>query len=138
MGGLANQPDLSVVGGFGSANAMAELERLAPSADVLVDFTTGRAAAEILLTAVGHGLHVVSGTSGLPDTTLDQVDKAGARSGQIPAHGADYASGDRPVEAEGIADGHDQLAGPQLILSKVGHGQVPGADAQHRQERSAR
>jgi len=76
MGGLAQQPALSVVGGFGSANAMAELERLAPSADVLVDFTTGRAAAEILLTAVGHGLHVVSGTSGLPDTTLDQVDKA--------------------------------------------------------------
>jgi 4-hydroxy-tetrahydrodipicolinate reductase len=76
IGGLAQQPDLSVVGGFGSTNALAELERLAPVADVLVDFTTGRAAGEILLAAVGHGLHVVSGTSGLPDTTLDQLDTA--------------------------------------------------------------
>ena len=30
MGGLAHQPDLSVVGGFGSADALAELDRLAP------------------------------------------------------------------------------------------------------------
>ena len=41
LDGLPAQPDLSVVGGFGSANALAELQRLAPEADVLVDFTTG-------------------------------------------------------------------------------------------------
>jgi len=43
--------DITVVGGFGSANATAELARLAPEADVLVDFTTGAAAPAILLSA---------------------------------------------------------------------------------------
>src|SRR5438094_264475 len=63
---------MATAAGIGVGEAAAS----APAADVLVDFTTGRAAAEILLTAIGHGLHVVSGTSGLPDSTLDQVDKA--------------------------------------------------------------
>ena len=56
MDGLALQPDLSVVGGFGTANARQELERLAPDADVLVDFTTGHAAPDILQAAVAAGL----------------------------------------------------------------------------------
>jgi 4-hydroxy-tetrahydrodipicolinate reductase len=93
MGGLATQPDLSVVGGFGRADALAELKRLAPAADVLVDFTSGQAAPEILLAAVGHGLHVVSGTSGLPVTALDDLDKAlrDARRGGVWA--ANFAIG---------------------------------------------
>lgn len=74
--GLPQQHDIEVVGGFGSANARAELERLASSADVLVDFTSGAAAPALLVAAVEAGLHVVSGTSGLPPGALDDLDAA--------------------------------------------------------------
>src|SRR5712691_6467434 len=76
MDGLEHQPDIVVVGGFGSANALEELNRLAPDADALVDFTTGKAAPQILNAAAAAGLHVVSGTSGLPDAALDDLDAA--------------------------------------------------------------
>ncbi|HEV7666566.1 MAG TPA: 4-hydroxy-tetrahydrodipicolinate reductase [Chloroflexota bacterium] len=76
MSGLAQQADLEVIGGFGSAEALSHLARLAPQADVLVDFTTGQAAAPILLAAAAQRLHVVSGTSGLPAETLDELDAA--------------------------------------------------------------
>ena len=76
MSGLSQYPDISVVGGFGSANTQAELQRLAPEADVLVDFTTGSAAPNLLCSAAGAGLHVVSGTSGLPAAALDELDRA--------------------------------------------------------------
>jgi 4-hydroxy-tetrahydrodipicolinate reductase len=72
--GLDQYPDVSVVGGFGSADAASALERLAPQADVLVDFTTGAAAPEILRAAARAGLHVVSGTSGVAPQALDQLD----------------------------------------------------------------
>ena len=76
LSGLPQQPDIQVVGGFGSANALRELETLAPRADVLVDFTTGAAAPDILARAARLGLHVVSGTSGVPLAALDRVDAA--------------------------------------------------------------
>ena len=76
LSGLPQESDIRVVGGFGSANALQELETLAPRADVLVDFTTGAAAPEILCQAARLGLHVVSGTSGLPHTALDSLDAA--------------------------------------------------------------
>jgi 4-hydroxy-tetrahydrodipicolinate reductase len=76
MTGLEQYVDVAVVGGFGSNNSSAELERLAGDADVLVDFTTGAAASEILCAAARLGLHVVSGTSGLSPSALEQVDKA--------------------------------------------------------------
>jgi 4-hydroxy-tetrahydrodipicolinate reductase len=69
-------PDIQVVGGLSSANALEQLARFAPQADVLVDFTTGAAAPALLLAAARHGLHVVSGTSGLPATALDDLDGA--------------------------------------------------------------
>jgi 4-hydroxy-tetrahydrodipicolinate reductase len=75
MSGLGQYPDVEVVGGFGSADARGELERLASSAEVLVDFTTGAAAPELLCAAARAGLHVVSGTSGLPPSALDEVDR---------------------------------------------------------------
>jgi 4-hydroxy-tetrahydrodipicolinate reductase len=75
MTGLAHQADIELVGGFGSTHALGELARLAPTADVLVDFTTGTAAPELLRAAVRHGLHVVSGTSGLPVEALDELDR---------------------------------------------------------------
>src|SRR5579859_5935666 len=76
MSGLGQYPDVQVVGGFGSASARAELERLAPQAEVLVDFTTGSAAPEILVQAARLGMHVVSGTSGLSEADLGEVHRA--------------------------------------------------------------
>src|SRR5438874_11753141 len=71
--GLGQYPDVVVAGCFGSVNALAELSRLAPESDVLVDFTTGSAAPELLLAAAEAGLHVVSGTSGLKPQELDDL-----------------------------------------------------------------
>jgi 4-hydroxy-tetrahydrodipicolinate reductase len=93
MDGLALQPDLSVVGGFASANARQELERLAPAADVLVDFTTGQAAPELLQAAALAGLHVVSGTSGLPAEALDALDAALKKAGKGGLWAANFAIG---------------------------------------------
>ncbi|MDQ6674666.1 MAG: 4-hydroxy-tetrahydrodipicolinate reductase [Chloroflexota bacterium] len=93
MDGLAHQPDLSVVGGFGSANARREFERLARDADVLVDFTSGQAAPGILQSAVGAGLHVVSGTSGLPPDALDALDAALQKAGKGGVWAANFAIG---------------------------------------------
>jgi 4-hydroxy-tetrahydrodipicolinate reductase len=76
MSGLAAYPDVQVVGGFGRADSLRELQRLAPEAEVLVDFTTGVAAPELLCAAAGLGLHVVSGTSGVPADALARVDAA--------------------------------------------------------------
>src|SRR5947209_4544020 len=74
MNGLAQYADLSVVGGFGSAHPPEDLARLAPDGDVLVDFTTGAAAPDLLCAAAEAGLHVVSGTSGLSPEALNRVD----------------------------------------------------------------
>jgi 4-hydroxy-tetrahydrodipicolinate reductase len=93
LDGLARQPDLSVVGGFGRANALDELARLAPQADVLVDFTTGQAAPAILNAAAAAGLHVVSGTSGLPSDALDALDAALRRAGKGGVWAANFAVG---------------------------------------------
>jgi len=76
VSGLADYPDVRVVGGFRRANALNELKRLAPEGDVLVDFTTGAAAPDLLCAAAGYGLHVVSGTSGLSQDALHRVDAA--------------------------------------------------------------
>jgi 4-hydroxy-tetrahydrodipicolinate reductase len=76
MTGLPQYADLEVVGGFGSANPLHELTSLAPSADVLVDFTLGSAAPDLLCEAARLGLHVVSGTSGLSEESLQRVDEA--------------------------------------------------------------
>lgn len=93
LDGLASQADLDVVGGFGSLDAARELERLASQADVLVDFTTGRAAPGILLAAIAQGLHIVSGTSGLPDTVLDELDRALRAAGKGGVWAANFAVG---------------------------------------------
>ena len=93
MDGLGLQPDLSIVGGFGSAQALDELARLAPAADVLVDFTNGQAAPAILQAAVAAGLHVVSGTSGLPPATLDALDAALQKAGKGGLWAANFAVG---------------------------------------------
>src|SRR5260370_34527528 len=93
MDGLESQPDVVVVGGFGSANPLEELNRLAPGADVLVDFTTGKAAPEILNAAAAAGLHVVSGTSGLAAQALDDLDAALKKYGKGGLWAANFAIG---------------------------------------------
>jgi 4-hydroxy-tetrahydrodipicolinate reductase len=74
MTSLRDEPGIRLIGGFGHANALPELERLAPDAEVMVDFTTASAAPELLHSAVKLGLRVVSGTSGLPSSVLDELD----------------------------------------------------------------
>src|SRR5579864_3759274 len=74
MTGLPQYADIEVIGGFGSANSLEQLASL--DADVLVDFTTGAAAPDLLCAAARKGLHVVSGTSGLSPQALSQVDEA--------------------------------------------------------------
>jgi 4-hydroxy-tetrahydrodipicolinate reductase len=93
MTGLGQYADLEVVGGFGSAGARAELERLAPGADVLVDFTTASAAGELLCAAARLGLHVVSGTSGLSAADLNSVNAALTGAGRSGLWAANFAVG---------------------------------------------
>jgi 4-hydroxy-tetrahydrodipicolinate reductase len=93
LDGLAEQPGIRVLGGFGSAHALEELRRLAPEADVLVDFTTGTAAPGILMAAAEAGLHVVSGTSGLPAHVLDDLDFKLTRAQRGGVWAANFAIG---------------------------------------------
>jgi 4-hydroxy-tetrahydrodipicolinate reductase len=93
MDGLAQPPEIEVVGGFGSARAHQELESLAPGADVLVDFTTGAAAPELLCHAARLGLHVVSGTSGLAEQALTDVDTVLRQAGRGGVWAANFAIG---------------------------------------------
>jgi 4-hydroxy-tetrahydrodipicolinate reductase len=93
MDGLAQQPDIAVVGGFGSSNSQQQLAELAPQADVLVDFTTGQAAPSMLLEAVAAGLHVVSGTSGLPAEALNELDAALSKAQRGGLWAANFAIG---------------------------------------------
>ena len=93
MSGLTHQSEIEVVGGFGSTRAGEELESLAPRADVLVDFTTGAAAPDLLCQAARLGLHVVSGTSGLPGQALDDVDAALRQAGRGGLWAANFAIG---------------------------------------------
>src|SRR5262245_59195782 len=93
MSGLRDYSDVDVVGGFGRADALAELARLAPDADVLVDFTTGAAAPDLLCAAAGLGLHVVSGTSGLTQDGLERVDAALREHGRGGLWAANFAIG---------------------------------------------
>jgi len=93
MDGLENQPGIVVVGGFGSATPLDELNRLAPDADALVDFTTGKAAPGILNAAAAAGLHVVSGTSGLPSAALDELDAELKKYGKGGLWAANFAIG---------------------------------------------
>jgi 4-hydroxy-tetrahydrodipicolinate reductase len=93
MTGLGQYADVEVVGGFGSAGARGELERLAAGADVLVDFTTASAAAELLCEAARLGLHVVSGTSGLSADDLDAVNEALTNNRRSGLWAANFAVG---------------------------------------------
>ncbi|MBV8714020.1 MAG: 4-hydroxy-tetrahydrodipicolinate reductase [Chloroflexi bacterium] len=93
MTGLSQYADVEVVGGFGRADARSELERLAPQAEVMVDFTSGAAAPELLCAAARLGLHVVSGTSGLSEDNLAEVDRVLKQHGKAGLWAANFAIG---------------------------------------------
>ena len=93
MSGLGQYDGLEVIGGFARANAIDEMERLAPDADVLVDFTSGAAAAALLCVAARLGLHVVSGTSGISAEGLERVDSALRENGRGGVWAANFAIG---------------------------------------------
>jgi 4-hydroxy-tetrahydrodipicolinate reductase len=93
MTGLGQYADVEVVGGFGSDNTQSELERLAAGADVLVDFTTAAAAADLLCAAARLGLDVVSGTSGLSEADLASIDAALRKANKRGLWAANFAVG---------------------------------------------
>ena len=55
------------------------VEALETPADVLVDYTKADAVKENVLTAIGRGVHVVVGSSGLMDEDFVEIDRAATR-----------------------------------------------------------
>lgn len=82
MAGLPEQPGIQVTGGLRRDDP--HTAELLAAADVLVDFTIADAALPLLLTAIDAGVRPVSGTSGLSEDVLRQIDEA-ARARGIPA-----------------------------------------------------
>jgi 4-hydroxy-tetrahydrodipicolinate reductase len=82
MAGLPDQPGIEVIGGL-IRNDPRTAELLA-GADVLVDFTIADQALPLMLAAIEAGVRPVSGTSGLTEDALRQVDEA-ARANGMPA-----------------------------------------------------
>lgn len=92
LAGLAGQPEIEVVGGFGRRDA-AERTRLLSQADVLVDFTTPAAAPALLLEAIEASVRPVSGTSSLPPGFLAELDSAARARGLGAVWAANFAIG---------------------------------------------
>ena len=82
MSGLPEQPGIEVIGGLTRDDPNAA--QLLAGADVLVDFTIAESAIPLMLAAIDAGVRPVSGTSGLGEQALDEVDRA-ARARGLPA-----------------------------------------------------
>jgi 4-hydroxy-tetrahydrodipicolinate reductase len=82
MQGLPKQPGIRVVGGLLRDDP--RTAELLADADVLVDFTIADATLPMMLMAIEAGVRPVSGTSGVPEDALRQIDEA-ARAKGIPA-----------------------------------------------------
>jgi 4-hydroxy-tetrahydrodipicolinate reductase len=80
--GLPSEPGIEVAGGLSRDDP--HTPALLAGADVLVDFTIADAALPLMLTAIEAGVRPVSGTSGLSEDVLRQIDEA-ARAKGIPA-----------------------------------------------------
>ena len=89
-------PDLAAVGGVrlngrGSTFSLPDGTATVPlyvdaataikecSPQVMVDFSVAEVSATAMKAAVSQGVHVVSGTTGISDTDLQEVDRLGAR-----------------------------------------------------------
>src|SRR4051812_21537009 len=77
---LGDEPGLEVVGGLAREDADRSEELLA-GADVLVEFTHPPSSGELMLAAIRAGVRPVSGTSGVPESTLAEVDAAAREAG---------------------------------------------------------
>jgi 4-hydroxy-tetrahydrodipicolinate reductase len=82
MAGLPNQAGIQVIGGLTRNDP--NTAQLFADADVLVDFTIAESAIPLMLAAIDAGVRPVSGTSGLGEDVLDEVDSA-ARAKGLPA-----------------------------------------------------
>jgi len=82
MAGLPAESGIEVIGGL-RRNSPGGAELLA-AADVLVDFTIAESTLPLMLAALEAGVRPVSGTSGVSDDALRQVDEA-ARAKDLPA-----------------------------------------------------
>ena len=94
MDGLAHQPDLAVVGGFGSAERAAGARAAGARGRRAgrLHHRPGRARTSCRQRSRA-GLHVVSGTSGLPPTALDELDAALQKAGKGGLWAANFAIG---------------------------------------------
>jgi 4-hydroxy-tetrahydrodipicolinate reductase len=82
MAGLPEQPGIRVVGGLLRDDP--RTDELLANTDVLVDFTIADATLPLMLSAIEAGVRPVSGTSGVSEDALRQIDEA-ARAKGIPA-----------------------------------------------------
>jgi 4-hydroxy-tetrahydrodipicolinate reductase len=72
---LPDEKGIEVVGGVSRSDHARRAELFA-GADVLVDFTNADSAPELLLAAIDAGVRPVSGTSGISEEALAQIDEA--------------------------------------------------------------
>ncbi len=78
VAGLPAEADIKIVGTIEIGESG---ERVLADADVMVEFTHVDAAFELMLRAIKAGVRPVSGTSGLPEAALDQIDAAARAKG---------------------------------------------------------
>lgn len=90
------RPDMRIVGGIGTAadesidipvRPIAEAADMIAGADVLIDFSTAAATRELVESAGGAlaGRGLVTGTTGLEDDTLEQLDALSSRAAVLTA-----------------------------------------------------
>jgi 4-hydroxy-tetrahydrodipicolinate reductase len=79
--GLPSEQGIEVIGGLRRDD---DLPGVLDGAHVLLDFTVADSATKLMLAAIEHGVRPVSGTSGLDDASLEQIDQA-ARAAGLPA-----------------------------------------------------
>lgn len=80
MSGLSQEPDINVIGGFSRLDRDSRADLLG-KADVLVDFTLTEASPGILAESLEAGVRVVSGTTGLSEQVLEEIDRTAQKQG---------------------------------------------------------
>jgi 4-hydroxy-tetrahydrodipicolinate reductase len=91
MAGLPDERGIEVVGGL--RRAAPDKDALLAKADVLVDFTNRESAPELMLEAIAAGVRPVSGTSGLAEDALAEVDAAARKRGLAAVWASNFRLG---------------------------------------------
>jgi 4-hydroxy-tetrahydrodipicolinate reductase len=81
MAGLPTQRGIDVIGGISRTDDTASVAKLFSRADVLVEFTHVDSSPELFERAIAAGVRPVSGTSGLSDQVLTDLDAAAKKKG---------------------------------------------------------